>query len=209
MTCVCNQQGMHSHRIWTARPWFLPWCISMNIPTRRADNSVGLWHPHLEQVWLHAKNVNTVICEDRMELQQRLCPPVKPVTGRRGEHGPRVKTAANSIMLVDELVLAKSIHNEIRYYLVRTPNVLFTLEIVEIKKKRIIICSVVRLKRFISVLREATRDLPSTSVVQFKESALLSNTQLLIPAAYRRYCALDTDTGCEQILMPSLKFLYK
>lgn len=71
-----------------------------------------------------------------MELQQRLCPPVKPVTGRRGEHGPRVKTAANSIMLVDELVLAKSIHNEIRYYLVRTPNVLFTLEIVEIKKKK-------------------------------------------------------------------------
>lgn len=41
-----------------------------------------------------------------MELQQRLCPPVKPVTGHQGEHSLCVKTAADSIMLVDELVLA-------------------------------------------------------------------------------------------------------
>lgn len=41
-----------------------------------------------------------------MELQQQLCPPVKPVTGHQGEHSLCVKTAADSIMPVDELVLA-------------------------------------------------------------------------------------------------------
>ena len=62
---------------WTARPWF---CLDAYPWTSQTHERTSLSHAdtHLEQVWLHAKNVNTLICEDRMTCSSG-CPPLSQV----------------------------------------------------------------------------------------------------------------------------------
>lgn len=174
MTCVCNQQGKPSFCIWTVRPWFSPWCISMNVTTRRADNSVGLLTPtpwtsltsrqECEHSYLRGQDGTAAATLSSCKTCHRSPRRTQPVCQNSCRFNYAGRWTSSR----------KSIRNGIRYYWrvwnhllywcfsssqrkKKTPNT----------KKKLIICSAVRLKRFNSVPREATRDLPSTSIVQF------------------------------------------